>query len=506
MKPQSILPVVKGMMRDYAVDSLPDGYVWDMRDFIPQRRGTRMESRSAWQYMTPALPGPPWAGCYGRYQAGEKFLMAAGGALVDVNPASGASASVGTGFTKLVQNGVMLRNRIYFMDGNGAEVPKVVNYDGTTVTVASIDASAPHAKVGIAFKDRLVLGAGADVYFSPIEADGGPTSAWDPVAKISLPREAMGFGLTGAKLLVFHPGRVSRISGQIPPGNLVDTDMYVDTLTDQVGCTVPHTIVPWNENVCFADERGIYLTDGASVRNLTEQGGISDFWRDIYASRDQANPSVCSGVYFDYLIVSVRGTGGVHFTLICDLNTRGWFRFSNHLVQCMVPSEGNFEELYGGRWDTSRMIRISDMFTGTTLATPDALEERALTTSDMVDGDGTPVLASVETGWQRLGEEGLKQLKQVFVSYRHQSYDTPNASGAVEVLWRKDPAATTDILPYASLGTLPGVSEYTRKRLPIGGKWYGAQIRIAAKLPCRFFNVSDIGIAGAGNDRGRVTR
>jgi hypothetical protein len=346
-----------------------------------------------------------------------------------------------------------------------------------------------------------VLGAGADVFFSPIEADGGPTAAWDPVAKISLAREAMGFGLTGSKLLVFHPGRISRVSGQIPPGNLVDTDMYVDTLTDQVGCTAPHTIVPWNENVCFVDERGIYLTDGASVRNLTEQGGISDFWRDIYAARDQVNPAVCSGVYFDYLIVSVRSASGSHFTLICDLNTRGWFRFSNHLVQSMVPSEGNFEELYGGRWDSNRMVRVSDMFSGTTLA-----GGAVPGTDDMVDGDGTPVLASVETGWQRLGEEGLKQLKQVFVSYRHQSYEAPNTAGAVEVLWRKDPAATTDVLPYATLGRLPSVSEYTRKRLPIGGKWYGAQIRVEAKLPSRFFNLSDIGIAGAGNDRGKVTR
>jgi hypothetical protein len=395
------------------------------------------------------------------------------------------------------------------MDGDGLLVPKVVNYDGTSVTSAPLGASAPLAKVGVAFKDRLVLAQGADVLFSPIEVDGGPPGTWDAEAKISLPREVMGMAPMGSKLLCFHPGRVSRIAGQIPPGHLVDSDMYVDTLTDQVGCTVPHTIVPWNENVCFVDERGVYMTDGASVRNLTEQGGISDFWRDIYAAKATANPAVCAGVYFDYLIISVRGQpGATHFTLICDLNTRGWFRFSNHNVMAMVPSEGNFEELYGGRWADNRMVRVSDMFSGTTLATPEALgvAPMALSTVDMIDGDGTPVLASLETGWQRLGEEGPKQLKQLFCSYRHQSYTSPSSAQAVEVLWRRNPASTTDILAYDSLGKLPTVQEYTRKRLRIGGKHYGAQVKVTALLPSRFFNVSDIGIAGASNDRGKVTR
>ena len=53
MRPASILPLVKGMTRDYSVDSLPDGFVWDMKDFIPQH--TDVLNGIAWDPATKRL-------------------------------------------------------------------------------------------------------------------------------------------------------------------------------------------------------------------------------------------------------------------------------------------------------------------------------------------------------------------------------------------------------------------------------------------------------------------
>jgi hypothetical protein len=505
MRPHSILPVVKGMTRDYPVDSLPEGYVWDMKDFIPQRRGTRMESRSAWKYLTTTIGQTLWGGYYARFTKGERmyWLSSSGSGgtaiLSNVDPITGEiTAGFDSGLHSMVQNGVMLRDRVYFMDGSESVVPIYLSWDGTTETHGSIHASAPKAPVGAIHKDRLVLGSGSDIYFSPLETDGGPLGAWDPISKISVSKQVTGLAAMGGKLLVFHPSRISRIQGQIAPANLVDSDMYVDTLTDQVGCTIPQTITYWNENVCFADERGVYLTDGASVRNLTEQGGIGDFWRDIYATRDVA-PSISAGVYFDYLIVSVRAAHGA-YVLICDLNTRAWFRFTNLSIQAMVPSEGTFEDIYAGL-NVGRLTRLSTTFSGSSLAEFDAPTDTLL---DQIDDNGTPVLPEVQTGWARLGEEGRKQMRFVFLSYRHQSYEHPTLQDAIEVLFRKDPTVTTDLTAYTKLGELGTVSEYTRKRLPVLGKHYGVQFWIRAKRPSRFFNITDIGVGAQVGDRGKV--
>jgi hypothetical protein len=499
MQPKSILPVVRGFMRDYALDALPEGYVWDMKDFIPQRRGARMEGRAAWSYFSPALAGQIWGGYYGRYQTGEKLLVVAGPNIYDIAVNDGTPSNLGaSGFASMLQNGVMLRNYVYFFGSSGTVAPKRVAFDGV---ITPLPASAPTGKVAVAYKDRLVVGKDADIYFSPLETESGPAGTWDALAKIYVTREVTGLAAAPGKLLCFHAGRISRVSGTIPPGTDLDSDMYVDTLTDQIGCTLPGTICYWNENILFADERGVHLTDGAIVKNLTEQGGISDFWREAYANRKAGN-SVSCAVYFDYLVVSITLSNDVSFLLLCDLNARAWFRFSNFPAVAMIPSEGSFEEVYAGLADL-RLAKTSRMFAGSSL-----LEEvlpPGAHPADQVDGNGLAVLPSMETGWERLGPEGVIQAKQVFVSYRHQSWTSPDAADAIEVSWRRDPAVSSDLAVYKLAGKLPSVSEYTRKRLPLGGRCYGVQVKVQAVKPFGLFNLTDIGIGHTVGDRGKVT-
>ena len=61
------------------------------------------------------------------------------------------------------------------------------------------------------------------------------------------------------------------------------------------GCNEPHTICHWTDNVVFADARGVYLTDGTQIKDITKEGGIRREWWKAY------DPiwRVAAGVVFD---------------------------------------------------------------------------------------------------------------------------------------------------------------------------------------------------------------
>ena len=497
MQPKSILGQPKGFARDYSIDAIPEGYVWDMVDLIPGRRGARLEGRGAWRYLTAAMPGTIWGGRYATYIAGEKLIVDCSNAkLYDVNRTSGAFTEIGAGFATMQQNGAFLRDRVYFFDGAGLAVPKAVSWNGTAWTVVNCGAACPTTSCGVAYKDRLVIAKGSDVHFSPLETDGGPPGAWDAAAKIGVTGTVYGMAPMVGKLLVFHAGRISRISGTIPPGTDIDSDMYVDTLTDQVGATLPATICHWNENVLFADERGVHMTDGATTRNLTEQGGIGDFWREAYSLR-VAGYTVCATVYFDMLMVSIITMSGSYF-LVCDLNSRAWFRFTNHPANSMIPSEGSVEEVYAGHNLTNRLSLVSEM-----VSEPFG---QVAPLANEVDGNGQAVLPVLETGWEKMGPEGQQQFKQVYLSYQHESATSVDRPDAVNVSFRTDPLQVDLAKPFTTAGLLPRTDDYERKRLAIGRRGYGIQIRVASVKPTRIFRINDIGIAAHKQDRGKVSR
>ena len=291
-----------------------------------------------------------------------------------MNLTTGVATDIGPGPATMVQNGVKLNDRVYFFDGAGLTAPTVVVYTGAA-PVASLltGANTPKAKVGIAYKARLVCAGDPanpqNVYFSRLEDDpvlpGGPPVAWDTVSFIGTNNAVTGLAPMAGQIMVYHAAAIERIRGGVPPATNVDPDMFTETLTEQVGCIQPHTIVPWRENIIFADERGVFLTDGSTVRNLTELGGIGDFWRVAYGYRNAAN-GVCAGTFLDYLLVTVNATippsTAANFTLVCDLNTRSWFRFTNYPATCYIPSESAMEQPWAGHLATNRIVRTSRMF------------------------------------------------------------------------------------------------------------------------------------------------
>jgi hypothetical protein len=512
-QPVEVFGNIKGMTRDFAVDALPEGYLWDLVDGIPLRKGARIEQRGAWQYFgASAHPGTIWGGYYAAFTKGQRLLAVSNSLVHDVDTTSGAISAQGAGPATMVQNGVKLRDRVYFMDGAGLTTPRVVTFDGVSFANAALPATAPKAKVAIAYKDRLVAGGDpanpAELYFSPLETDGGPPAAWDALSHVPTNNEITGLAGMAGQILVFHPAMIERVRGSIPPETDVEPDMYVETLTDQVGCVQPHTIVPWRENIIFADERGVFITDGATVRNLTELGGIGDFWRLAYGSRISGQGVSC-GTFLDYLVVTINcqvpPSTSFEFTMICDLNTRSWFRFSNFPATCYIPSESAMEELYAGHYVTNKLTKVSSMFQDAVpIVTPHP---------DYVDGNAVSVLPTFTTGFKRLAKnEGLQRIRNVLLSYHHESFLRALTPNGVKIEYRTDPPTPEDldmttggVVGWTEAGRVPDTNRYSRKKLPIGKSAYGLMLRVTSLTPSRTNRFFSVDVETTAQDRGKVT-
>lgn len=528
-QPTEIFSPVKGMVRDFGIDSIPAGYFWDIMDALPNRKGGRIEQRGGWQYFpqTPSFvtyPGQILGGAHVRFMHGTKLIVdaagpPAGGTLWDVNLTTGAATSIGQGHSSMIQNGVMLKDKVYFFhgastDATGPEasgfVPRVVTWDGVATPVVSVVTTAPKARVGIVYKERLVVGGDpgdpARVYFSPTPLDGGPEAVWDAVSNIGTSQAVTGLASLANQILVFHPAMIERLRGTKPSSGVAPTavegDFVLDTLTDQVGCTMPHTIVPWRENIIFADEHGVFLTDGATVRNLIELGGMGDFWRIAYGSRNPG-ASVCCGIFLDYLLVTVNGPA-LSFTLVCDLNERTWIRFTNFRANCYIPSTSETEESYVGHRSVNRLMKTSPMFQDP-LPIPDPAP-------DYIDGDGQDVLMQITTGFKRLTkEEGMQRIRNLYVSYENHSEVRGRQENAVKIEYRLSPPRAEDLTVggdvggWFDAGSLPDVSEYSRKKIPVGKRGYGIMVRMRTLRSTRTTRFFSVGAEHTSQDRAKVT-
>ena len=195
----------------------------------------------------------------------------------------------------MYQNGVMLRDRVYFAPRDGVAAAEVRTRSGATVSLAQLHERPerePARRLQGQARDRRRPGpAAAGLLLPPGDGHGErtPVRPWwtacgdlGSESYIDTSRGVTGIWPMGSQILVFHNGSIEKIRGGIPPGTNIDSDMYLDPFTEQMGCSDPSSIVGWQENVIWAASRGIYLSDGSTIRSLTEQGGIADFWRTLY--------------------------------------------------------------------------------------------------------------------------------------------------------------------------------------------------------------------------------
>lgn len=519
MRPVSILQgEIKGMARDFSLDSIPKGYVWDLVDWIPRRRSAKLEGRGPWRFFTPTpMAGVIWGGRQAPFEAGTKLLACGGDKVYEVDPASGAFTERGTLFPVGRHNGVMVRDRVYFGDDSAQNVPKHVSWDGSTWTVASLaGANTPKAPLLGAWRYRLiaggVIGEPQRIYFSPLESPTtpqGPLGAWDVTSTWDTSLALTAIWTMPNQILCFHDGSIEKIRGSIPPGVNLEDDLSLDVFTSQMGTKDPKSIVGWQENVIFAGPRGVYITDGSTVRNLTDQGGIGDVWRNIYALK-RSGTQVVSSVFLDLLFVTVLTDWNTNspedqipYTFVCDLQSRSWWRFTNVDATCMIPSQVGGEEVWWGvdginnvAGDRYRLSTLGPVMFGQN----EIPEGEPGTYPDAIDGNGRAVLPRITTGWMKIAEEGVKRLWGIHVSHVTQTQTTP-APDVLNLSYKTDPYP---FAAFKSIGDLPPVARYTRNRLFLGKRGYGVMVKLAQIAPTHVTRLYDIEVIPTLQDRGKL--
>ena len=514
--PTSLLGNARAFARDYPRDRMPQGYLWNVDDYVPTVIEAGLTGRGAWLWGSTAMGGDAEAGILAVYSSGDKLLFqASNGQLYEVTQTDPYTATAKGAVPRAVQNPIQVEDTVVHFDGAGAVVPKLITASGGTIAITDMNSGAPKAKYGIPWgkqQDYVVVGGIPGdlnaVRFSPA---GNPAGAWDVNSWLGFPRFVTGLAALRAVIIVFHSGATSRIRGTTPPvtGDGGTSDMYGEPLFDRVGCTDARSIAYWQDNVIFADEHGVHVTDGAVIRNLVSQGGILTYWRPLYQNKQ----TLAACTFLDYYLITVLRTDGISVTLICDLTKRQWFKFTNVPALSYVASPGanGMERIWAGMQGTQRLGRMGPCFFP------------VLEAGSIVDANGVTVLPEFETPWFRLSQEGRKRVRFGYLSYDARVPTAIVLEGTEDEPTVPEPpppppAVLAELAPvlefsyitspqranYTVAGILPSTDEYRRFRLPIGKMPYGIAFRVKQTAATSATRIFDLGVEAQSLERGRV--
>jgi len=383
----------RGIVRDTMRSLIPEGTVYDSVDFMLEQPG-RAYKRGGWQNHSAVLPAPP--SMVGTIHIPTRVVAISNGDLYDVTSESGpiAVASGTVGFSP-GENPTNSYGMLVLCHPQGYERPKKAYVTGPlgTVTLAALGGSPPAAAHSAMYASRLVLARGSEVPVAPggdpnqknrmwFSAIGDPET-WDiPTAYIEATYEITGLAAIQSNLLVFSPRFCERLIGGVPPGTEGE-DMELQPV-GAVGCLDARSIAVIDNQVIFASEEGVYLTNGVGFDNLMEnedRSGILSFWRSLFAEHEVRG--ICGGMLNrNYYFVSTHSTDGSDYDFVCYLPTKCWWRTKNTSANMFAPgaTEQETTELYVAMRTHPYVTKFSPLLK-----------------SGRNDGNGVPVEPNLET-------------------------------------------------------------------------------------------------------------
>lgn len=515
--PTSLLQQARAFARDFPRDAMPRGYLWDVVDYIPLIVDAPLTGRGGWAWGSDAGSASDYeTGILATFTSGDQLLVqntAGEVRRVDLTTVPAYPTSVRGSTTRSLQNPVQLGNDVVSPDAAGGATPAL--WRDTTLT--TMNAAHKKAQFVTVYKGMLVSGCAPNetniLRFSVPGKDLTAADSYDDISQYPTSRKITALAALRSAVLIFHTSSVERMRGTTPAHGTTGTgDLFLEPLFDRVGCKDPRSIAYWNDNCIFADEHGVHVTDGAVIRNLVSQGGILYYWRNLWGQK----VSVAGCTFLDYYICTIRLSAGPPVTLLCDLNRRQWFRFSNINSLTYIAAGGStgMERVWAGQAGTHRLALIGPCFFP------------IFTTSLIQDADGTTVLPTLETPWYRLAQEGRKRVRFAYVSYDIRT-GAPSSRDSVPAPWRElddldepppvelAPRAAGDVLDvsyirspqqqsYTDLGVLPATSEYSRKRLPVGQFPYGIAFKLTQTQGSTVTRLFDIAVEAGAAERSRV--
>jgi hypothetical protein len=462
-----------GMWQDAARDKLPKDKAWDIQDYIPGL-GAPLRKRGGWSFSGVALTtlnagaGNVIRVMVAPFSGGTKVLAVANvstdARLFDLTDSSdeGAVYAVTTSAFQGMQT--VFYNNLLIFAGTGAPANGPRKWSGSGA-VAALGGTPPAGELFAVYKNRLLLARDSTsptrIWFS---GAGNPES-WDTSLRwLDTSAPVVAIAPLRNSLLVFHSSSVERIRGDIPPGSAA-ANMVLEPLFDNVGCASADAVAVEGDSVVWADGNGVYQSDGASISDLTKQGGISEYWR---TNASIAGTVVSVGLFKGYAFVALYISGGTSLLLVCELRSRCWFRFNNVQSQNFANSPGSVREFYFSNQANKRVGELSTTFAPDQPHTYDA-------------GGAALLQPTLLTGFYTLDSQVEKRIKNVYLSYAMASADD-ELFPELDVRALYDPAETGSIslgtLPHTSTGDSEVLPARVRKRKRVGKAEYGVGLVI----------------------------
>lgn len=447
------------MKQDVPREQLPKGAVWNMVDWIPEL-GSPLRKRGGYNRpFNPFGAGSYAAGVgFAPFAEGSRVLgVTDGNALYEYTPGS-ATATARGNVNNIAAPPVFYRNKLYFPDLDGTAVPSVQSYNSSATAMG---ASTPTGAVACVFKDHLVLARSSSQTNRKWFANGGDPTSWDTGVDGQWDDSdfpVQGMAATRNMILVFGEGQTSRVRFDVIPG--VSGSDYVEEPLFQIGCSDPASIAVNDDYVVFANSSGVYMTDGIGIQDLTEAGGIKQYWLTTLAGYSSSY-TIAAAIFRNKYHVSVMNGASFVDSLVCDIVRKVWWRNSNLDATMMVATPvGLFDvspTLYMAERGATRVADLGTMYT------PAAAYK--------ADGDSSSVLPVLETPHYK-GKPGLKRWRRLYASYGLTDAATDNPT--LQVSYNTDPVATS----YSNTGSFVETSAYTRQRMDVKPRSEGVQFKL----------------------------
>lgn len=497
-----------GMKRDVSRDALTDRTVYNVRDLIPNNGAPLRKRGGMSQFVSrTTASGEEYVSmvAYAPFRSGARIAWQTaaptGTPRIEVATLAGSNTDIGTITNYPSQPPVFYRDKLYLPDwlGQGQLLEMT-----STPAVAISAGSPPTARLATVFKDHLILAgtrsAGTPANFQNriwVSRGGDPTASagtaagggWANLTAAAGPWVDASFDVTALAslrnmIIVFGEGACERILFDVAPG-VVGSDISIQPLF-QVGCAQPNSICLYNDSVIFANQNGVYQTDGNALKDLTEAGGMKRYWLETLASYVSQSPTsphtgwtISSQVYRGYLFISVLNAGAFVDAFMVDLANDAWFRMAGDFratMMAVTPLGGqNPHELYlAVRHNsnlTPRVYKASPIFTPSS--------------SNRTDPQSIALSPTLDTPFYR-GKFGRKRFRKI-----HAAYDLRDAStsAVMTMAFGTDPG---DDFGSGSIPTFPESTAYARADREIKTDGDGIHLRITVD-PCDDFKLYGLG-------------
>lgn len=449
-----------GRQSDVPINLMKPNASVTLQNFIPNILGHPLVKRAPWSYTYTANPTFTTVSAtttkitgtnFAHYEGGEQFLIFVdqAGHILKETLAGVLSVASATGVGGTGQNApsVMHLNNLVLPTANSADIG-LVDHNGA-FTLASASYSTPGGSAVASWDAYLLVADEQNIlYFSDpgvLDFDNGSSWIFKQIDSIQ------GVFPLANTILVFGKKRFDMLTGTTPPPN---NDLAFRSGFPYGMCSYTAGKV-WNGYVIFANERGIFKTDGTGVADITTRCGLSTAWRNDMQSFT-TGWNCAMGLYQNYAIVTVTNASQVEqFTYVFDLSTEPEVGFNMKGFPSVMYAEVALGAL------ASTVISEQDLIFGLS-ASPQAGRFQpcvSLGTTGGKDANGVAIEYEWISAMNMLGDLGNKRVKRAYLSYDYRLDSPYTEAPTIEYRMGNTPFTSTSwtslTMPAAGAGRQP---------------------------------------------------